>query len=214
MPSITSAPPNPGARSNYFFKMSAHFEWLQEHIHANPDFIRPERYRNEVLGMLREESGLGDLSISRPKSRLDWGIELPFDRDYVCYVWFDALINYLTAIGYPDGPTSSAFWGAVGALHRQGHPEAPRDLLAHHAARHRLSPYRHLNVHGYWNMDSRKVSKSLGNMVSTGDARQVRLRELPLLPAARDGFGSTPTSPKRVWWRASTPTWPTTSETW
>jgi methionyl-tRNA synthetase len=152
--------------SNYFFKMSAHFEWLVDHIKQHPDFIRPERYRNEVLGMLREDSGLGDLSISRPKRRLEWGIELPFDRDYVCYVWFDALINYLTAIGYPDGPDFQRFWGA--AEHFIG-----KDILKPHAIfwptmlrAIGLPPYRHLNVHGYWNMDTRKVSKSLGNMVS------------------------------------------------
>jgi methionyl-tRNA synthetase len=151
---------------NYFFRMSAHFEWLIGHIQKHPDFIRPARYRNEVLGMLREDSGLGDLSISRPKSRLEWGIELPFDSDYVCYVWFDALINYLTAIGYPDGPDFERLWGA--AEHFIG-----KDILKPHAVfwptmlrAIGLEPYRHLNVHGYWNMDARKVSKSLGNMVS------------------------------------------------
>ena len=67
---------------NYFFRMSKYLPWLAEHIRENPDFIRPERYRNEVLSMI--ESGvLEDLCISRPKSRLEWGIELPFDKDYV-----------------------------------------------------------------------------------------------------------------------------------
>ena len=79
--------------TNYFFLMSREFGWLRERHRGDPDFIRPARYRNEALAMLRDESGLGDLSISRPKSRLDWGIELPFDRDHVCYVWFDALIT-------------------------------------------------------------------------------------------------------------------------
>ena len=152
--------------SNYFFKMSAHFDWLVDHIKEHPDFIQPERYRNEVLGMLREDSGLGDLSISRPKERLEWGIELPFDRDYVCYVWFDALINYLTGIGYPDAPGFERLWGA--AEHFIG-----KDILKPHAVfwpcmlrAIGLPPYRQLHVHGYWNMDERKVSKSLGNMVS------------------------------------------------
>ena len=63
--------------------------------------------------MLREESGLEDLCISRPKSRLDWGIELPFDENYVCYVWFDALINYLSGLGYPDDPAFPERWGGV-----------------------------------------------------------------------------------------------------
>src|SRR5215467_12269897 len=77
---------------NYFFRMSRYQERLLEHIHVHPDWIRPERYRNEILGFLRDP--LQDLSISRPKSRLTWGIELPFDREYVTYVWFDALLNY------------------------------------------------------------------------------------------------------------------------
>ncbi|MDJ0849812.1 MAG: methionine--tRNA ligase [Myxococcota bacterium] len=159
-------PPEPRRESNYFFRMSAHFEWLGDHIRAHPDFIRPERYRNEALGMLREDSGLGDLSISRPKERLDWGIELPFDSNYVCYVWFDALINYLTAIGYPDGPDFERLWGAT--EHFIG-----KDILKPHAIFWPcmlrglgLPPYRHLNVHGYWNVDARKVSKSLGNLVA------------------------------------------------
>lgn len=159
-------PPEHRAEGNYFFKMTEHFEWLADYIASHPDFIRPERYRNEVLSMLKEESGLGDLCISRPKTRLDWGIELPFDRDYVCYVWFDALINYLTAIGYPDGEEFSHFWAASQHL-------VAKDILKPHAIfwptmlrAIGLEPVRHLNVHGYWNVDDRKVSKSLGNMIS------------------------------------------------
>jgi methionyl-tRNA synthetase len=146
--------------------MSRYFGWLTEHIEQHPDFIRPERYRNEALGMLRDASGLGDLCISRPKARLEWGIELPFDRGFVCYVWFDALANYLTGIGYPDGADFGSLW--AGAEHFIG-----KDILKPHAifwpAMLRalgLPPYRHLNVHGYWNVDARKVSKSLGNMIS------------------------------------------------
>ncbi|MFC1886043.1 class I tRNA ligase family protein, partial [Thermodesulfobacteriota bacterium] len=81
--------------SNYFFKMSRYQDWLITHIHENPDFIRPERYKNEVLSFLKEP--LEDLCISRPKSRLKWGITLPFDNSYVTYVWFDALVNYISA---------------------------------------------------------------------------------------------------------------------
>jgi len=159
-------PPERRAEGNYFFKMTRHFEWLADHIEDHPDFIRPERYRNEVLSMLKEESGLGDLCISRPKSRLDWGIELPFDDSYVCYVWFDALINYLTGIGYPDGDEFELFWGASEHL-------VAKDILKPHAIfwptmlrAIGLHPVSHLNVHGYWNVDDRKVSKSLGNMIS------------------------------------------------
>ncbi|GIS53874.1 hypothetical protein Ct9H90mP29_09160 [bacterium] len=83
---------------NYFFKMSKYQKDLIEHIESNPNFIQPEHRKNEILGFLRQP--LNDLCISRPKSRLSWGIELPFDSDYVTYVWFDALINYITAVGF------------------------------------------------------------------------------------------------------------------
>jgi methionyl-tRNA synthetase len=106
-------PPEKRAESNYFFKMSRHFDWWMEQLQEQPELIRPERYRNEVLAMLREESRLEDLCISRPKSRLEWGIELPFDENYVCYVWFDALINYLSGLGYPDDPAFPERWGCV-----------------------------------------------------------------------------------------------------
>jgi len=158
--------PDPRSESNYFFKMTEHFAWLEQHLRDQPDFIRPERYRNEVLGMLREETGLGDLCISRPKSRLEWGIELPFDDSYVCYVWFDALVNYLTGIGWPADEEFAAAW--KNAEHLIG-----KDILKPHGIfwptmLHAigLEPPRHINVHGYWNVDERKVSKSLGNMIS------------------------------------------------
>ena len=170
--------PEPRREGNYFFKMSEHFAWLASYIEENPDFIRPERYRNEVLSMLREDSGLGDLCISRPRDRLDWGIVLPFDDKYVCYVWFDALINYLTAIGYPEGDDFEALWGA--SQHLVG-----KDILKPHAVfwptmlrAIGLPCPRHLNVHGYWNVDDRKMSKSLGNKVS------------PLVMRDRYGFES------------------------
>jgi methionyl-tRNA synthetase len=84
--------------ANYFFRMSAYQDWLVDYIHTHPDFVRPEWRRNEVLGFLRKP--LEDLCISRPASRLSWGIPLPFDPAYVTYVWFDALLNYVTAAGY------------------------------------------------------------------------------------------------------------------
>jgi methionyl-tRNA synthetase len=84
------------SESNYFFLMSKYQERLIAHIEQNPDYIRPDTRRNEVLGFLKSQT-LGDLCISRPKARLSWGIELPFDRAFVTYVWFDALVNYFSA---------------------------------------------------------------------------------------------------------------------
>ena len=85
---------------NYFFKMSKYQDQLINHITCNSSFIQPNHRKNEILGFLKKP--LNDLCISRPKSRLNWGIELPFDNNYVTYVWFDALINYITAVGYGD----------------------------------------------------------------------------------------------------------------
>jgi len=82
--------------ANYFFRMSRYQEWLITYIEQHPRFILPEYRRNETLGFLRKP--LQDLCISRPKARLSWGIELPFDREFVCYVWFDALVNYISAL--------------------------------------------------------------------------------------------------------------------
>lgn len=149
--------------TNYFFKMSKYQDWLINHIKANPDFIRPERYKNEVLSFLSEP--LEDLCISRPKSRLDWGITLPFDEKYVTYVWFDALINYVSGIGFPDGELFKKFWPVAEHL-------VAKDILKPHGIywpcmlkSAGIEPYQHLNVHGYWNINEGKMSKSLGNVV-------------------------------------------------
>jgi methionyl-tRNA synthetase len=163
--------PETRRETNYFFLMSREFGWLRRWIEEHPDFIRPARYRNEALAMLRDESGLGDLSISRPKSRLDWGVELPFDRDHVCYVWFDALISYLTGAGYDAAATRQS--GEFEARWANAEHLIGKDILKPHAIfwpimlkAIGLAPYRHLSVHGFWNVDDRKISKSLGNMVS------------------------------------------------
>ena len=155
--------------SNYFFRMSKYQNWLIRHIQENPDFIRPERYRNEVLAFLRDP--LEDLCISRPKTRLTWGITLPFDDKYVTYVWFDALINYVTALGYPDGDNFKTFWPHAQHL-------IAKDILKPHGIywptmlkAAGIQPYQHLNVHGYWNSDQSKMSKSLGNVVRPLDLK-------------------------------------------
>lgn len=156
-------PPKEIAEQNYFFRMSNYQRQLIDHIRGNPDFITPERYRNEVLSFLSEP--LEDLCISRPKSRLKWGIELPFDDKFVTYVWFDALINYLTGLGYPEGQDYATFWPVAEHV-------VAKDILKPHAIywptmlmSMGVPLYKKLHVHGYWNMDDTKMSKSIGNVV-------------------------------------------------
>ncbi len=148
---------------NYFFRMSKYQAWLVKHLEDNPGFIQPERYRNEVLGFLREP--LQDLSISRPKARLQWGIPLPFDDQYVTYVWFDALINYYSAVSDPDNPKTRGLWEHVEHL-------IGKDILKPHGVywptmlkAAGIPLYRRLNVHGYWSLGGGKMSKSIGNVV-------------------------------------------------
>ncbi len=148
---------------NYFFRMSKYQEWLVRYITERPDLIRPERYRNEILGFLREP--LTDLSISRPRTRLEWGIPLPFDEKFVTYVWFDALINYVSALGGPHDPRFDKYWRRVQHL-------IGKDILKPHAVywpcmlkAAGLPVYQHLNVHGWWRLGGGKMSKSVGNVV-------------------------------------------------
>ena len=162
--------PAPISESNYFFRMSKYQDWLIDHIKKNPEFITPERYKNEVLSFLSEP--LEDLCISRPKSRLTWGISLPFDDEFVTYVWFDALINYLTGIGYPDSENFSHYWGVAEHI-------IAKDILKPHAIYWPtmlkaigLEPYKRLHVHGYWNINETKMSKSIGNVVRPETLRQ------------------------------------------
>lgn len=113
---------------NYFFKMSKYQKALVDHIESHPQFIQPENRRNETLGFLRQP--LSDLCISRPKSRLSWGIEIPFDREYVTYVWFDALLNYATAVGLRQDGRDAEFkkwWVESGPHHMIG-----KDILITH----------------------------------------------------------------------------------
>jgi len=149
---------------NYFFKMSRYQDWLIDHINKNPDFIQPERYKNEVLSFLKEP--LEDLCISRPVSRLKWGIPLPFDENFVTYVWFDALINYLSGIGFPDNENYPKLWA-------NSHHVIAKDILKPHGIywptilkSMGLEPYKSLHVHGYWQIKDQKISKSLGNVIN------------------------------------------------
>lgn len=150
--------------SNYFFKMSAYQDWLIDHINQHPDFIRPKQYRNEVLSFLKEP--LEDLCISRPKTRLTWGITLPFDDKFVTYVWFDALLNYVSALGFPDDEKFRTFWPHVQHI-------IAKDILKTHAIywptmlkAAGIPLFQSLNVHGFWNMGDSKMSKSLGNVAN------------------------------------------------
>ncbi|MBT3388277.1 MAG: methionine--tRNA ligase [Desulfobacula sp.] len=148
--------------SNYFFRMSEYQDWLIDHIKTNPDFIRPEQYKTELLSFLKEP--LEDLCISRPKSRLTWGITLPFDEDYVTYVWFDALVNYVSAIGYPDSEKFKKFWPTTRHF-------VAKDIIKPHGIywpimlkAAGMDVYNGLNVHGFWNVGGSKMSKSIGNV--------------------------------------------------
>jgi len=150
---------------NYFLKMSEYQGALVEHIRKGPLCILPEIRRNEVLSFL-EKNELADLCISRPKSRLSWGIELPFDANFVTYVWFDALINYISGIGYLDDRARfDSLWPSV--CHFIG-----KDILRHHAIYWPIMlmglgerPPRRIFAHGWWVVGGEKMSKSKGNVV-------------------------------------------------
>jgi methionyl-tRNA synthetase len=155
--------------SNYWFLMSRFQDALVRHIEENPSFILPESRRNEVRGFLRQP--LGDLCISRPKARMSWGIEIPFDSEYVCYVWFDALLNYLSGVGYhPDpncaGPDWPKWWPASYQL-------LGKDILTTHSVYWSTMLMaagvplpRTLLAHGWWtSTEGEKMSKSKGNAI-------------------------------------------------
>jgi methionyl-tRNA synthetase len=158
---------------NYYFKLSEHKEWLLQFLRAHPNFVSPSFRQTELINAV--EKLAGDLCISRPKSRLSWGIVLPFDRDYVNYVWFDALTNYISFIGYDPARSTlndqpSTFLEKWPALHVIG-----KDIMvpAHgiywpimlHALGFPDEQMPTLSVHGWWNISGAKMSKSLGNVV-------------------------------------------------
>lgn len=153
--------------SNYFFRMSNYQQWLISYIEEHQDFILPRTRRNEIAGFLRQP--LTDLCISRPRQRLSWGIPVPFDPDYVTYVWFDALINYVSSAGYRtrDGQFFSLWKNSV---HLIG-----KDILTTHCVYWPtmlkalgLNPPRTIFAHGWWTVEGQKMSKSLNNVVEPG----------------------------------------------
>ena len=171
---------------NYFFRLSAWQDRLLAFYDANPEAIAPRSRRNEVISFVK--SGLNDLSISR--TSFSWGIPVPGNPAHVIYVWFDALINYITAIGYPEVENSdySAFWPAE--LHMVG-----KDILRFHTVYWHaflmaagLEPPRRVFAHGWWTVEGQKMSKSLGNFIAPKELvdrygldplRYFLLRELP-----------------------------------
>ncbi len=156
------------AEENFYFRMAKYADRFRQWIVEHPDFIRPVARRNEVLGLLRKE--VGDLCLTRPVSRLPWGIPIPWDANFVTYVWFDALINYISAPGYrSDDPTLAerfdALWPAD--YHLVG-----KDILTTHSLYWStmlfamgLEPASCLYAHGWWTADGRKMSKSFGNAI-------------------------------------------------
>ena len=149
---------------NYFFKMSKYQKKLIQHIKSHSGFIQPETRKNEIIGFLKQN--LNDLCISRPKSRLSWGIELPFDKEYVAYVWFDALLNYITAIGWGnDEKKFLNYWPAN--YHLMG-----KDILTTHCVYWptmllacNIELPKTIFAHGWWLMEKEKMSKSVGNTI-------------------------------------------------
>jgi methionyl-tRNA synthetase len=158
---------------NYYFKLSQHKEWLLSYIHRRKDAVIPDFRQTELRNAVEKLSG--DLCISRPKSRLDWGIELPFDKDFVTYVWFDALTNYISFAGYDP---------KIDSYERQ--PQELRDrwpalqvigkdilvpahgiywLIMLHAIGFPDDQMPQLLAHGWWNLGGAKMSKSAGNIV-------------------------------------------------
>ncbi len=173
---------------SYFFKLSKYQEKLLELYEKNPEFIQPDYRRNEVISFVKQ--GLKDLSVSRKRDRVKWGIPVPFDKNHTIYVWFDALTNYLTGVGYPnvEGDKFKTFWPAD--IHIVG-----KDILRFHAVywpaflmSAGLEIPKKVFAHGWWTVEGQKMSKTLGNVVNPFDAvkkygvdeiRYFLLREIP-----------------------------------
>src|SRR5438128_3995678 len=161
---------------NYYFKLSQHKDWLLSYIDNRKDAVIPNFRQTELRNAVERISG--DLCISRPKSRLDWGIELPFDKDFVTYVWFDALTNYISFAGYTVGEAESFPYNAQPSTFRDKWPALQvigKDILvpAHgiywlimlHAIGFPDDQMPQLLVHGWWNLGGAKMSKSAGNII-------------------------------------------------
>lgn len=156
------------SEENYFFRLEPYRQWLKEYIALNPDWITPTNYAKEVLGMLEEP--LDDLCISRPKDRVWLGIELPFDKDFVTYIWFDALINYISTLKFGENAEFNDYW-------KSSYHLLAKDILKPHCIYWPImlkaigiEPVSRCIVHGYWIGEGGvKMSKSLGNVVDPNE---------------------------------------------
>jgi methionyl-tRNA synthetase len=156
------------SEENYFFRLEPHRQWLKDYIISHPDWITPANYAKEVLGMLEEP--LDDLCISRPKNRVWLGIELPFDSDFVTYIWFDALINYISILKWGENADFNSYW-------QNSYHLLAKDILKPHCVYWPImlkaigtDPVKHCVVHGYWIGEGGvKMSKSLGNVVDPNE---------------------------------------------
>lgn len=152
---------------NYFFKLSNYTDQIREAIQSGAFKIVPETRKNEILSVIEE--GLEDISISRPKDKLEWGIPVPGDPNQVMYVWFEALMNYITVLGYPEHKDFKEFWPASVQV-------IGKDILRFHAAiwpgmlmSLNLPLPKQLYVHGFITMNGEKMSKSIGNVVAPSE---------------------------------------------
>ncbi len=149
---------------NYFFKLSKYTSQIREAIESGEFKITPNSRRNEILNVIKD--GLDDISVSRPKEKVAWGISVPGDTKQTMYVWFEALMNYITVLGYPEHDDFKQFWPV-------GTQVLGKDILRFHAAiwpamlmSLDLPLAKNLYVHSFINIDGKKMSKSLGNYVS------------------------------------------------
>jgi methionyl-tRNA synthetase len=188
---------------NYFFKLSEFTGRLQSHIEAHPDCIVPESRKNEILGKLRE--GLNDASVTRVQ--FDWGVPLPWDTKHVIWVWTDALVNYISALGWPDGKTLPTDQWPERARHKHSSPANPyaywwpeavhvvgKDILWHHSViwwaeliGAGLTPPKQVFAHGWWQVEGNKMSKTLGNVIKPGDVAEKYGRDALRYHVLREG---------------------------
>ena len=164
---------------DYYLPLEPHRDWLRECIERQQMTILPVERRNEVLAMLQQP--LPALCLTRPKERVPWGIAVPFSPEHVTYVWVDALINYISALGWPDDPKFARYWHEAGAIHVIG-----KDIIRHHALywpiilhAAGIQPPKMIFAHGWWKVGEQKMSKSLGNIVDPYVVINELLRDQP-----------------------------------